>query len=161
MTDRRLLMTTLLLVIALVGCSRVSAQAPTPTPAPRAAETPAAVGLHPSGDTVVASGEAVPAQEAQLGFTMSGRVQTVTVTEGEQVEAGQALVTLEIGSLDADVAQAEAALDTAQAQQRLLEAAPAPARSPLPRRKWRPRRPGWPRPLPGGIKSPPGQRTQK
>ena len=127
MRDKYLvLMTTLLLVMALVGCSRVSAQSPTPMPVPVAAETPAAVGLRPTGDTVVASGEIVPAQEAQLAFTVSGRAQAVTVAEGDQVEAGQALVTLETDSLDADVAQAEAALDVAQAQQALLGAGPRP-----------------------------------
>jgi len=126
MTDRRLLLMMLLLVMVLVGCSRAAAQSPTLTPVPVAIETPSTVGLRPGGDTVVASGEVVPAQEAQLGFTTSGRVQTVTVAEGDAVEPGDTLVALETDLLDADVAQAEAALDVARAQRALLEAGPRP-----------------------------------
>ena len=46
------------------------------------------------GGTVVASGEVVPAREAQLGFLVSGRVQTVAVGEGDAVASGQVLSSL-------------------------------------------------------------------
>jgi HlyD family secretion protein len=46
------------------------------------------------------------------------------VSEGDAVEAGDVLVTLETASLDAQVAQAQAAVEAAKAQLALLEAAP-------------------------------------
>jgi HlyD family secretion protein len=127
MIYRRLLMTSLLLV-ALAGCAHAAAQTPPPTPvAAQTGATPAAVGLRPAGNPVVASGEVVPAREAHLAFTTAGRVQTVTAAEGDMVQSGQTLVTLETRVPDADVAQAQAALAAAQAQQALLEAGPRPA----------------------------------
>ncbi len=128
MVHRRLSMTPLLmaalLMTTLVGCSRASA--PTPMPTPVAIETPAAVGLRSSGGAVVASGEVVPAQEAQLGFAVAGRVQTVAVVEGGEVQPDEVLVTLETDLLEVDLTQAQAALAAAQAQQALRAADPRP-----------------------------------
>ena len=128
MVHRRLLIVSLLmaalLVTTLVGCSRASA--PTPMPTPVVIETPAAVGRRSGGDTVVASGEVVPAREAQLGFAVSGRVEKVEVVEGDQIESYQPLVSLDTALLETSVAQAEAALAVAQAQQALLEGGPRP-----------------------------------
>ncbi len=128
MVHRRLSMTPLLmaalLMTTLVGCSRASA--PTPMPTPVAIETPAAVGLRSSGGAVVASGEVVPAQEAQLGFAVAGRVQMVAVVEGGEVQPDEVLVTLETDLLEVDLTQAQAALAAAQAQQALRAADPRP-----------------------------------
>ena len=121
--DYRRMMSLLLLTIALVGCTRASA-APAATPVPMAAEAPVAVERRSGGGTVVASGEVVPAREAQLGFLVSGRVQTVAVEEGDAVAAGQVLVTLETALLDAGATQAEAALAAARAEQASLGAGP-------------------------------------
>jgi HlyD family secretion protein len=123
MVHRRLWMV-LLTMAALVGCARASALAPTPTPIAVATETDVATGPRSGGDAVVASGEIVPAQEAQLGFTVSGRVQAVAVAEGDEVRTGATLVRLETIILEADLAQAEAALAAAQAQLAHLEAGP-------------------------------------
>jgi HlyD family secretion protein len=112
----------LLSVAALVGCSR----SPTPTPAPVATAAPSEPGSRSGGGTVVASGEVLPAQEAKVSFTVSGRVQAVTVAEGDEVQAGQVLVTLQTDLLEANVAQAEAALEAAQAQLTLVNASPCP-----------------------------------
>jgi multidrug efflux pump subunit AcrA (membrane-fusion protein) len=109
-----------LVAIALVGCKR----SPTPTPTPVA--TVAALDTRSSSAQAVASGEIVPSQETHLGFPVSGRVETVAVNEGGQVEAGQALIVLETDLLEVDVAQAEAALAAAQAQAALLKAGPRP-----------------------------------
>ena len=79
-----------------------------------------------SGDTVVASGEVVPAQEAQLGFMVVGRVETVTVAEGDTVAAGGVLAMLETALLEAQVAQAQAAVAAAQAQLPVVKAGPRP-----------------------------------
>jgi multidrug efflux pump subunit AcrA (membrane-fusion protein) len=53
-------------------------------------------------------------------------VQTVAVKEGDEVQPGQLLVTLETDILDANVARAEGALAAAQAQLALLNAGPRP-----------------------------------
>ena len=120
---------TLLLLAVLTGCARVSAQAPAPTPVAIAAQTaqsPNPVALRSGSDTVVASGEVVPAREAQLGFTVPGRVQSVEIVEGDPVEAGEVLVTLQADLMETGVARAEAGLAAARAQQALTEAGPRP-----------------------------------
>jgi HlyD family secretion protein len=107
-----------LATIALVSCKR--SPAPTPTP------TMATPDTRSSSGQVVASGQVVPSQEAEacLGFPASGRVETVAVNKGDRVEAGQVLIVLETDLLEANVAQAEAALAAAQAQMALLKAGP-------------------------------------
>ncbi len=117
MVHRRLWMIFLTMAV-LVGCARASAMAPM--------STDAAIGLQSSGDTVVASGETAPAQEAQLSFTMVGRVETVTAAEGDTVAAGEVLATLETTLLETQVAQAEAAVAAAQAQLPVVKAGPRP-----------------------------------
>jgi len=123
LTTISLLLAALPLVIASAGCARASA-APIPAPAPAVAQTSVEIEPHASAGTVAASGEVVPAQEAQLSFPVSGRIQTVTVTEGDQMQSGDVLVALETGMLEIDVAQAQAALKAAQAHRALLEAGP-------------------------------------
>jgi HlyD family secretion protein len=68
----------------------------------------------------------VPAQKTNVSFTVSGRVQTLAVAEGDQVQPDQVLATLEADLLEANVIQAQAALAAAQAQLALLEAGPRP-----------------------------------
>lgn len=114
--------TILLLVTALVGCRR----SPAPTPTPIATAPPPASAPRSRGDTVVASGEVVPTQKAQLSFTLAGRMQTVAVAVGDEVEPGEVLVTLETEGLEAKVAQAEAALAVARAQLAQVKAGARP-----------------------------------
>ncbi len=78
------------------------------------------------GNTVVASGEVVPAQETQLSFTMLGRVETVALAEGDTVAAGEVLAVLETTLLETQVAQAQAAVAAAQAQLPVVQAGPRP-----------------------------------
>ena len=73
-----------------------------------------------------ASGEIVPAQEAQLSFTLAGRVQLVAVQADDQVRAGDLLATLEVEGLDAQVAQAGAAVEAARANLARLVAGARP-----------------------------------
>ena len=76
------------------------------------------------GGGVTASGEVIPAREAQLSFTLPGRVQMVSIRVDDSVPDGAVLVTLDTANLDAQVAQAEAAVDVAQANlDRLLAGA--------------------------------------
>jgi HlyD family secretion protein len=113
-----------LLAITLAGCGRASTPAPIPTPV--ATAPLAAAGLRSSGGTVTASGEIVPVQEAQMSFTVSGRVQTLVVTEGDEVQAGEVLATLETAGVEAQIAQAEAALAVSQANLAQIQAGARP-----------------------------------
>jgi HlyD family secretion protein len=60
-----------------------------------------------SGD-IVADAVVVPVRDAQLSLSTGGVVAEVLVAEGDQVEAGQALVRLDSARQEAAVAQAEA-----------------------------------------------------
>lgn len=103
----------LLIVFTLTGCSVFATKTPAPlptillgtnNPAPAATGTasPQAVSAG-----VTASGIVVPAQDAQLAFTMGGKVKTVKVAVGDQVQAGQSLVELDDADIQIEVNQAE------------------------------------------------------
>ncbi len=112
----------LLIAMFLAGCGGTPQVSPT-------AVLPAPTPVLPSrsvGGAVTASGEVVAAQEAQMGFTLAGQVESVEVELGDQVEQGTTLVSLESSSLQAGVAQAEAALEAARAQLAELESGPRP-----------------------------------
>jgi HlyD family secretion protein len=100
--------------------------APEPSPTPLLTPPTPVLPSRSMGGAVTASGEVVAAQEAQMGFTMAGRVETVEVKLGDRVEEGAILVSLESSSLQAGVAQAEAALEAARAQLAELEAGARP-----------------------------------
>jgi HlyD family secretion protein len=108
-----------LVAIVLVGCDLGREEPPTPFPTvPPPAAQPGRSSSRSGG--VVASGEVVAVHDAQLSFTVPGRVQAVNVALGDDVEPGQVLVTLETADQEAQVAQAEAAVQTAQANLDLL-----------------------------------------
>lgn len=119
----------LLAALLLTGCSVFSnTAAPLPTVVLDTRGTPsqspqASPPSRASGG-VTASGVVVPAQEAQMAFTMGESVKSVNVVEGDRVSAGQTLVELDDQALQAQYAQAKAALDTAQANYDLLAAGP-------------------------------------
>ena len=69
--------------------------------------------------TVVASAVIVPAQVTELGFVTSALIKEITVKEGEQVQAGQTLAALDIPELQFAVIAAEAALRSAQAEEKV------------------------------------------
>ncbi len=95
-----------LLTAFLVGCATASPAAP--TLAPTATVSPAAQGI------VTASVKVVPAQQADLAFVVSGPVQDVQVKEGQAVQAGQSLITLDVPDLSFAEVAAQAALKAAQ-----------------------------------------------
>jgi len=70
-------------------------------------------------DSVSASAVVVPAQESRLSFVISGLVEEVTVEEGDQVQAGQALATLDTTELGYTIVAAEAALTSAEIDAKL------------------------------------------
>ena len=95
------------LVLVLASCNPAASATPIPTVSLDAAGAPA------SGQ-VKASAEVVPSQESHLSFVIPGMVEEVTVTEGDQVQAGQTLVQLDTSELEYDVVSAEAALTVAE-----------------------------------------------
>ena len=61
-----------------------------------------------------------------MGFALAGQVKTVEVSLGDEVQAGDTLLSLEASALEGGVAQAEAALEAARAQLAQVEAGPRP-----------------------------------
>jgi HlyD family secretion protein len=113
----------MLVAMVLAGCDIGREEPPTPV---ATAPLPAVEPGRSSRGGVIASGEIVAAHQAQLSFTVPGRVQRVDVVLGDDVEPGQVLVTLETANLEAQVAQAEAAVQTAQANLDQLLAGASP-----------------------------------
>jgi HlyD family secretion protein len=106
------------LVAALTDCSGgITGAAATPIPTISLGSAPA---QSSSGGGVNASGKVVPVHYVQLSFPMTGIVKTVEVAEGDQVTAGQQLVTLDTTLLEAQVKEAQANLDAADTQVRYL-----------------------------------------
>jgi HlyD family secretion protein len=67
------------------------------------------------GDGVIVASGSVEATEAQLGFQVPGRIESIAVREGDRVTAGQVLARLDVTELQARRAQAAAQLDAARA----------------------------------------------
>ncbi len=107
----------LLTTFALAGCGAIGGQTPAPLPTVvlGSAATPAASASAsaPSGSAITASGRVAAAQQAQLAFAGVGQVLTLTVAEGDQVQAGQVIASL--GSADRLAAAAAATAAAAAA----------------------------------------------
>ena len=71
--------------------------------------------LHRSGGDGLAASGTVEATDAQLGFQVAGRIDTITVNVGDRVRAGQELARLDQAELTARRQQAAAQLASAQA----------------------------------------------
>jgi RND family efflux transporter MFP subunit len=69
------------------------------------------------GGNVVASAVIVPAQITELSFMTSALVKEIPVQEGEQVEAGQTLMTLNVPELEYAQVAAEQALRSAKGEE--------------------------------------------
>jgi len=125
----------LVIVAVLAGLGYVGYQkylapaqgAPTPTSNASLSTTPEAPSV------VSAEGKIVPARDATLAFRMAGRVEKISVKEGEAVKEGNVLIQLEsadvragVAQAQAAVAQAEAAVALAQAQLDQITAGPRP-----------------------------------
>jgi HlyD family secretion protein len=112
----------LLIAVLLTGCGG----APEPSPTPVLTAPTPALPSRSVGGGVTASGEVVAAQEAQMGFALAGQVETVEVSLGDEVQEGDTLTSLESSTLQAGVAQAQAAVDAARAQLTELQSGPRP-----------------------------------
>lgn len=114
MTTRRLLPVLIVLCMVLLpvlsACS-LPWQKGEATPAPATALQ----GGSPP-DSVSAEGVVTPIRKADLSFLGSGRLAKILASEGDQVAAGQQLAVLETKDLDQAVLQAQARLESAQAQ---------------------------------------------
>jgi HlyD family secretion protein len=91
--------------LALAGCG---SKTPQVTPQPTSTGSPAETGQ------TVAEGRLVPRDWVNLSFTVSGRVKSIDVAEGDKVSQGQSLIQLDDD--DAQQAIARAQLDIQQAQ---------------------------------------------
>jgi len=114
----------LVIVAVLAGLGYVGYQkylapaqgAPTPTGNASLSTTPEAPSV------VSAEGKIVPARDATLAFRMAGRVEKISVKEGEAVKEGDVLIQLESADVQAGVAQAQAAVAQAEAAVALAQA---------------------------------------
>lgn len=108
-------------VVVLAGGVWVYSTYVAPQPEPEMSEEPE----EQATQVVAATGIVFPARWATLSFRAGGLVEEVLVVEGDQVREGQLIVQLHSSDLEHAVAQAEAALATAQAT---LSQVKAPAR---------------------------------
>lgn len=76
----------------------------------------AAVESAPWSPTVTLDGTLEPAASVQLGFDVPGRMDSLLVSRGAQVTRGQAIASLDDSMARAQLAQAEAAVEGAEAQ---------------------------------------------
>jgi multidrug efflux pump subunit AcrA (membrane-fusion protein) len=107
---KRLLDVAILITLALSmgACASEASPAPIPTVA---LDAQAAA---PSASAVTASVEVVPAQVAHLSFVISAPVKEILVHEGDEVKAGEPLITLDAPDLEYGQAAAEQAYKSAQ-----------------------------------------------
>ena len=71
------------------------------------------------------AGNLAAANQATLAFQTSGRILQIAVKEGQRVQAGTVIATLDTAALDAQITQAQANLDSAQANLAKVKAGPA------------------------------------
>ncbi len=116
----------LVALLALAGCQGLQ-RSPAPLPTvvldSRNSATPQATSQG-RGGIATASGVVVPAQEVQMAFGLGENVKAVRVAVGDTVQAGQVLIELDDEALQAQYAQAKAALDAAQARLDAITAGP-------------------------------------
>lgn len=74
------------------------------------------IALKEFNQRLVVMGRITPAAEVVLGSTISGRISSVKVDEGDRVEKGQVLLTIEDSELKSNLAIAEAAVSQAKAK---------------------------------------------
>lgn len=78
-----------------------------------------------AADTSTASGY-IEGEEVSIASEVGGRIELLAANEGDPIKAGQELVRMDRSVLDAQIAQAQAALDTATAQLAQIKAGPRP-----------------------------------
>ncbi|NLT74143.1 MAG: HlyD family efflux transporter periplasmic adaptor subunit [Chloroflexi bacterium] len=123
MLQRTRALVAIMLAIAIIvagGCTNMSSTGdeeptPTPLPPPEVAKQPTyTVQRGDVEDRITFNGRISPTVEEQLYFEAGGRVVSVHVSRGDQVEQGQLLAELDITDLQRELAQAQIELETAQ-----------------------------------------------
>jgi HlyD family secretion protein len=107
--------TSIILPIAFVVMIVTVSCAPSAAPA-RPTRSATTVDAQASSSNLKAIGTFMSANQTTLAFQASGRVKEIKVKEGDKVQAGALLASLDTSISDLQVAQAQAALDTAQAR---------------------------------------------
>ena len=102
----------LALVVALLAPAVVPGLAPGATPGPSATLVPDV----PVDDVVLAEARAIPIRTAALSASVAGTVSEIRVAVGGVVRAGDVLVLLDPGPIDAEIAVAQAAEIAANAR---------------------------------------------
>ncbi|HCB02132.1 MAG TPA: hypothetical protein DEP19_07085 [Anaerolineae bacterium] len=115
---KKLLVSILILTIFLTACA-TQPIASTPTLIPALATQ--AVTLS-SSDSVIASAKVIPAQVSELSFLISALVKEVNVNEGDFVQAGDVLITLNTPELEYAVIVAESDYNARALQAELQKA---------------------------------------
>jgi multidrug resistance efflux pump len=93
------------------GMPKVESIAPTPASAD-------------SSTTLKLIGSLVSANQVSLAFQLGGKVSTIPVKEGDKVSAGETLASLDTSTIALQIAQAQAALDAANATLQNTKAGP-------------------------------------
>ncbi len=112
--SRKFTITILLLLFAAVS---VGACSSSEEPTPEAVE----INTVPQARVVSAEAFVVPVQEAKLAFEANGRLLSLNVAEGDEIEAGELLAQLDDAAEQAQLAEAQA--NQSQIESRLAEAA--------------------------------------
>ena len=113
----------LLIMLFIVGCARLpqnnnildNAPTPTPLPTPIVPEKPQyTVQRGTVVNALTFNGRVSPVNEAQLAFETTGTVNSVEVSQGDDVAAGTVLATLDLSEPEKAIREAEEALIEAQ-----------------------------------------------
>lgn len=109
------------LALIVSACAPSSSPAPIPTVVLDGGNSSPVDTTSEGGDSISASAIVVPVNDTRLSFASTGRVTGVNAAVGDQVKAGDLLVTLDTTILEAKVREAEANLAAAEAQVRFLK----------------------------------------
>jgi len=109
----------LIIMLGLTACGQASTQEAIPTIVLDSSETTNPQTTNTTS-SVSASGIVIPVNEVQLSFTNVGRVTSVNVNVGDEVNAEDVLIQLDTSILEAKVKEAQANLAAAQIQVKYL-----------------------------------------
>ncbi|MEM8533021.1 MAG: HlyD family efflux transporter periplasmic adaptor subunit [Chloroflexota bacterium] len=121
-----------LIAISLVACNAEAEPEAQATPQPRPTRAPATVepDVEPVAEFslgVTGIGEVKAARDASLVFNVVGTVNEVFVEEGDRVEQDQVLAVLDLRTFEQQLQQAQASIDSAEAQRSSLFEGPRAA----------------------------------
>lgn len=111
----------LALVLFVAGCALQAQPVPSPADPEPVAVRVAPVETHTQAPPVRTSGQLASKAETPLAFKIGGYVAEILVEEGARVRAGQVLARLNTAEVDAQIAQAQTALDKAERDLRRAE----------------------------------------